>query len=249
MPYKHIAAHLNKTDLACRLHYYQIHGNRRKRNLSCSSMPGSLAWDHHVNSLPPSPPESAVTSAPGSPKNGLQGLASAHDVHLPPILPRASSVESTGSRFPSVEEARRVPLPPLAAPRPQAAAAATPSSAVLQKQEALRLDTSYPTLSNGQYQYHDASHVDLGRLQSVYARHGPSFWTAVAAEYGAGASPAALEQAWRTNSCCQPAGRPITPGESPMSISSIVSLAAEKHHHHSHHHNPWERVPEERALA
>lgn len=241
MPYKHIAAHLNKTDLACRLHYYQIHGNRRKRNLSCSSMPPSLGWEHHVNSLPPSPPESAVTSAPGSPKNGIQSMSTAHhDMHLPPILPRASSVESTGRPFPSIEEARRVPLPPLAAARPQA------HPMQHQKQsESLHLDTSYPTI-NGPYQYHDASHVDMARLHSIYARHGQSFWNAVAAEYAPGTSPAALEQAWRTNSCCQPAGRPITPGESPMSISSIVSLAAEKH-------NPWElpagRVPEDRVLA
>ena len=39
MPYKHIAAHLNKTELACRLHYHQLsHGStRRKRTTSCSS--------------------------------------------------------------------------------------------------------------------------------------------------------------------------------------------------------------------
>ena len=39
MPYKHIAAHLKKTELACRLHYHQLsHGShRRKRTSSCSS--------------------------------------------------------------------------------------------------------------------------------------------------------------------------------------------------------------------
>lgn len=39
MPYKHIAAHLKKTELACRLHYHQLsHGShRRKRNNSVSS--------------------------------------------------------------------------------------------------------------------------------------------------------------------------------------------------------------------
>ncbi|KAJ2972415.1 hypothetical protein NQ176_g7172 [Zarea fungicola] len=39
MPYKHIAAHLNKTELACRLHYHQLsHGSsRRKRTASTSS--------------------------------------------------------------------------------------------------------------------------------------------------------------------------------------------------------------------
>jgi hypothetical protein len=39
MPYKHIAAHLKKTELACRLHFHQLsHGShRRKRNSSVSS--------------------------------------------------------------------------------------------------------------------------------------------------------------------------------------------------------------------
>ncbi|KKA30284.1 hypothetical protein TD95_003882 [Thielaviopsis punctulata] len=46
MPYKHIAAHLKKTELACRLHYHQLsHGpNRRKRTTSVSS--GSSSHSH-----------------------------------------------------------------------------------------------------------------------------------------------------------------------------------------------------------
>lgn len=58
MPYKHIAAHLKKTELACRLHYHQLsHGShRRKRassvssNASCGSSGTSpayaMAMDH-----------------------------------------------------------------------------------------------------------------------------------------------------------------------------------------------------------
>lgn len=43
MPYKHIAAHLKKTELACRLHYHQLsHGShRRKRTSSVSSSTSS----------------------------------------------------------------------------------------------------------------------------------------------------------------------------------------------------------------
>lgn len=39
MPYKHIAAHLQKTELACRLHYHQLSfgTQRRRRTLSVSS--------------------------------------------------------------------------------------------------------------------------------------------------------------------------------------------------------------------
>ncbi|KAG8426515.1 hypothetical protein J3459_008044 [Metarhizium acridum] len=55
MPYKHIAAHLNKTELACRLHYHQLsHGStRRKRTASCSS-----------GSSDPSPNQPATYSSP-----------------------------------------------------------------------------------------------------------------------------------------------------------------------------------------
>lgn len=43
MPYKHIAAHLKKTELACRLHFHQLsHGShRRKRTSSMSSTASS----------------------------------------------------------------------------------------------------------------------------------------------------------------------------------------------------------------
>lgn len=38
MPYKHIAAHLKKTELACRLHYHQLSfGNKRHRRAASSS--------------------------------------------------------------------------------------------------------------------------------------------------------------------------------------------------------------------
>src|SRR5436190_1637333 len=39
MPYKHIATHLRKTELACRLHYHQMSygSNRRRRTESMSS--------------------------------------------------------------------------------------------------------------------------------------------------------------------------------------------------------------------
>jgi hypothetical protein len=48
MPYKHIAAHLKKTELACRLHYHQLsHGShRRKRTSSCSSASSANSARH-----------------------------------------------------------------------------------------------------------------------------------------------------------------------------------------------------------
>jgi hypothetical protein len=48
MPYKHIAAHLKKTELACRLHFHQLsHGShRRKRTSSMSSTASSNSAGH-----------------------------------------------------------------------------------------------------------------------------------------------------------------------------------------------------------
>lgn len=54
MPYKHIAAHLKKTELACRLHFHQLsHGShRRKRTLSISSSTSSSSAGHSTYSIP-----------------------------------------------------------------------------------------------------------------------------------------------------------------------------------------------------
>ena len=42
MPYKHIAAHLKKTELACRLHYHQLsHGSHRRKRTGSTSTASS----------------------------------------------------------------------------------------------------------------------------------------------------------------------------------------------------------------
>ena len=45
MPYKHIAVHLKKTELACRLHYHQLsYGNKNRRRAVSISSVGSTEW-------------------------------------------------------------------------------------------------------------------------------------------------------------------------------------------------------------
>ena len=45
MPYKHIAVHLKKTELACRLHYHQLsYGNKIRRRAASISSIGSTEW-------------------------------------------------------------------------------------------------------------------------------------------------------------------------------------------------------------
>src|SRR3954470_5708001 len=72
MPYKHIAAHLKKTELACRLHYHQLsHGsNRRKRTTSISSGSSTSGHSPILQTSIPSPirehEDSRSISPPGS---------------------------------------------------------------------------------------------------------------------------------------------------------------------------------------
>ncbi|KAF1955129.1 hypothetical protein CC80DRAFT_113053 [Byssothecium circinans] len=107
MPYKHIAAHLKKTELACRLHFHQLsHGShRRKRTLSvsssvsCSSAGQSsygMTMDHDAYSQPSR--HGSPVSYTGSPNvrsasvGGSPGR-SQHKILLPkprPMTPRES---------------------------------------------------------------------------------------------------------------------------------------------------------------
>ena len=71
MPYKHIAAHLQKTELACRLHYHQLSfgTKRRRRTLSASSTKSGFQPDaiHESNETPQRIPP--TFSPPDSPED------------------------------------------------------------------------------------------------------------------------------------------------------------------------------------
>ncbi|SPO03097.1 uncharacterized protein DNG_05779 [Cephalotrichum gorgonifer] len=252
MPYKHIAAHLKKTELACRLHYHQLsHGsNRRKRTTSVSS--GSSSNGHSPlmpmtaqspirevpTSNPPSPPGSAGSYGPRSPHDlggpiQLPSIVGSHtSPRLPAILPKPAAMtlpplntspasrggyptplpephsaalpSSTGfpsAGFPSAGYSS-AGFPSATFPPPLSARPATPP---------LRLECSVLPPPSARH-----AHVDMGRLQAIYAAHRASFWAAVAADYG-GANPHALEQAWKAGYCCGPHGAapPLTPAASP----------------------------------
>ncbi|KAK4215405.1 hypothetical protein QBC37DRAFT_125482 [Rhypophila decipiens] len=275
MPYKHIAAHLKKTELACRLHYHQLsHGsNRRKRTTSVSS--GSSTGGHSPTmqtSIPSpihehdggasrscSPPGSAGSYGVTSSPNGIQlpsimtGGSTNTSPRLPTILPKPASMTlalatATGTGSPAAS--RGYPTP-LSEPHPHSAPLMTPSgyrSAVTPTSAApphsahtsngaaphhvpgpLRLDCSAlpppPPSAGLPGSAYIAHHpVDMGRLAAVYNAHRASFWASIAAEYGGGANPVVLEQAWRgtpssaassASSLGIAAQTPITPVGSP----------------------------------
>lgn len=259
MPYKHIAAHLKKTELACRLHYHQLsHGsNRRKRTTSMSSSSSSNGHSplmqasipspiHESPSRSVSPPGSVISYGhPGSP-GSVQlpsimnaGVGPSSSPRLPAILPKPAgmTLALSSSRYSSLQDHAQqqqqhsAPLLPSASfsaashsrttpPPTMASAAHTPAPAPMAP---LRLDCSgLPQPSSAG----SSQPVDMGRLQAVYSAHRNSFWSAVAADYGNGVHPVALEQAWRSGGASTTAGgmssahsyaaqTPITPIGSP----------------------------------
>lgn len=219
MPYKHIAAHLKKTELACRLHYHQLsHGsNRRKRTTSVSSA-SSSGHSPILPAIVPSPINECSSRDSTPPQSaGGYGPASPGPVHLPSIMantntsPRlpailpkpaamnltnASMSSSLGYPTPTIADAARC-LGPSVFPQP---------SPITQGAAPLRLDCTLPPPS---------AHVDLPRLQSIYSAHRSSFWHTIANDYGMGASPIVLEQAWKANILTAGSQTPITPMASP----------------------------------
>lgn len=64
--------------------------------------------------------------------------------------------------------------------------------------------------------------VDMARLASVYVAHRASFWAAVAADYGSGANPLVLEQAWRSSCSSSSSG-----GSQAGSMAAPAGIAAQ----------------------
>ncbi|KXJ88689.1 hypothetical protein Micbo1qcDRAFT_166127 [Microdochium bolleyi] len=238
MPYKHIAAHLKKTELACRLHYHQLsHGsNRRRRTASVSSSSSnpspvlaatvpSPIMEHDPREM--TPPHSLGRHSSHSPDPyvklpSIMGRSESAS-HLPAILPKpvamglspeSNSASAYHHRMPTPGPDMSKPLEPSAFSRPSSSLSHSESHGNL------RLDcSSLPQ---------PAPYVDLGRLSAVYNSHRATFWGAVAADYGSGMSPQVLEQAWKS-SLSKPAtlapfgpGLPMTPATSPSERESSV---------------------------
>lgn len=181
MPYKHIAAHLKKTELACRLHYHQLsHGsNRRKRtNSVTSSSAGSVMQSPVMQTSMPSPINEHTMQPVTPPQYSYSPQSPAH-VQLPSA---STLLHRSSSNSPPRTLAHPVAiLPKPSAPRRALSDSATP----------LRLDCDVAA------SHLNGSNVDKDRLRHIYEAHRASFWGVIAAEYGAGASPLLLEETWK----------------------------------------------------
>lgn len=211
MPYKHIAAHLRKTELACRLHYHQMSygSNRRKRTGSVSSACSAASYTP-ISALRESSPDrhhytlSPVASPPSSPESSCRLPAYTESppiqqkAHVP-ILPK-----------PIIGESRQL-LPSVEMPKP------------------LRLDTSFSISSENSTRTN--TQVDPSRLRTLYAAHRSSFWNVIASQYSADSSFTAsqLEEAFFATFKSNPIARgssPPTPGASPHILCNPTSFSA-----------------------
>ncbi|KAF2488277.1 hypothetical protein BU16DRAFT_229612 [Lophium mytilinum] len=170
MPYKHIAAHLKKTELACRLHYHQLsHGShRRKRTASVSSTASSHSAGqspHPHYSMPNDRDDYLESSRHASPVN--------YASNSPQVRPAPLNTSPNRSQHKILLPKPR-PLTPRHSPEPH---------------NALRINTA---------DIHHHKVIDTERLRAIYEGRRAQFWATVAADYGADVSPAQLEEIWRT---------------------------------------------------
>ena len=215
MPYKHIAAKLKKTELACRLHYHQLSfGNKRRRRTTSVTSFASIG-DSPVSAIEHLPHHSL-------PQRPLPSFS-------PPGTPERRYVDSNeiSATNRNTPQAHKPILPkPFSAP-PSSSASSRPS---LSSTKGLRLITE---------DIEDASKkplVDISRLDRIYDAHRLHFWSIIARSYGCNLSPAALEEAWCRAHTLDPSRElPPTPIASPheSSVSSamakpVFSAATEK---------------------
>lgn len=169
MPYKHIAAHLRKTELACRLHYHQMsYGSRRRRAESTTSTVSV---------------ESGRPTAEESPRS-YQPSATPPIVCSPPRLDSAAGSPVPQSLSPYSYQSRShipiLPKPIMSIPRPTHIPSSRPEwSKTLHVNSQLT-----PPPSERSYPLHGhEQRVDMAKLRGLYDTHRDSFWSFIASEY------------------------------------------------------------------
>ncbi|EEH11046.1 conserved hypothetical protein [Histoplasma capsulatum G186AR] len=213
MPYKHIAAHLHKTELACRLHYHQMSygSNRRRRTDSVSS----------VNSISPlsTTQECPLEDKPSVEMCNLISPPSPQSIHS-----RSSSVADSPQQYRS-----HVPI----LPKPKTSTLHSIQSTPANLNSSLRLDTSFFQSHDHQSNSIDRHEdIDTIRLRQLYNTYRDSFWSLIASDYSKSPSfPAAkLEEAFFLSifhSYASRAARPPTPVFSPKDATRGLQRAVD----------------------
>lgn len=195
MPYKHIAAQLKKTELACRLHYHQLSfGNKSRRTASVTSI-GSFERSSSTPARRETPQRRLPSfSPPTSPEN---------NVDYTPIETSPSQQQQ------QQQQQSHKPILPKPILSPERAA---------QDNRSLRLVTADMEHFRGR------EYVDMARLDRIYDTHRLHFWSTIARSYGCNLSPATLEEAWRYAHGMTGSNFPPTPKGSPQSSQAPPSI-------------------------
>jgi len=195
MPYKHIAAHLKKTELACRLHYHQLsHGSHRRKRTNSTASSNSSA--------------SSRQSGPQYPLPG-QGTAG---IHTPMQgSPNGYSSMSPGGYSGLNHSPGRVHHKVLL-PKPRTL---TPDDSP-NRLHGLRINTATGATTMQHSPPDD-------RLHNMYNPHRPAFWSAPAVDYPHELPTAHVQDMWRHDPANM-MRRPPTPGDSPNSRATHQML-------------------------
>ena len=207
MPYKHIAAQLRKTELACRLHYHQMSygSNRRKRATSVTSLhssasytPASSVQDHSPGHSPYSvTPTTSPSTSPRSVPSQLSDSLCSPPLYQGPQLPL-------------------LPKPVLSEGRP---VLSSPS----EWSNSLRLNTELKLPSASELLR--SPPIDPSRLRDLYEAHRKTFWLQIANQYSPNSQVSAseLEAAFFSRHGVNGAGaQPPTPEPSPQNSAEAT---------------------------
>ena len=215
MPYKHIAAQLRKTELACRLHYHQMSygSNRRKRGASVSSLNSSASYTPASSVQDPSPGHTPYCSTPmTSPSTSPRSLPSqvSDSLASPPLY--------QGPQLPLL------PKPLTLDGRPT-----LPRPSEWSNDFKVKTDLKLPSAS----EVLRSPPIDPSRLRDLYEAHRQTFWSQIANQYSphAQVSASELETAFFTGHNVA-GGQPPTPELSPkgpMSAFNPMLSAIEPH--------------------
>ncbi|KAL7935844.1 hypothetical protein V8C35DRAFT_262919 [Trichoderma chlorosporum] len=221
VPYKQIAIHLNKTELACRLHYHQITTGRRKESVSESSPEMTVAGP--FSAAPPVLP----------PASHLPG----EHVSMHRRNESYSSTSSGGSvQLPSIADNWAFPTLPIILPKPAAMPDLSSQCVPRYREDLVYMEPHPHPQAIQHHEMHGGfslpstatqppARVDVSRLHAIYNTHRATFWDAVARDYGLNASPEMLETAWKLNQKAQPTVMPLSPATSPKAELRRESIA------------------------
>jgi hypothetical protein len=192
LPYKKIASHLDKTELACRLHYHQLsHGNnRRKRTNSISSntsdksttSPSETTHASGISSVLAAGKKGSNLSVSSSGAVQKSGNSNALKLKGKPLLPKPVATSGHGS---------------------------IPRGKHVGKGKPLRVNCSI-------------ENIDKEKLLQIVDAQRQKFWESVATAYGGTFTPDFLEQAYNDGTASIPPTPAISPSTSIKSGASII---------------------------